>query len=191
MYCTVVLHWIPYLAVTFDHNIPKTPIVTHNRLLSYFLHTNLHKSLPLSIWGDENYSTNFLDFLFVCIRSKYSTNLLLSPFVVLTNNPLSRYLGATNHWLLETKASCNSINGKSSSCNVLPDNWPTPSSIQRGSREDRVDSVFETLENSLSVCLSVLCQQIFSFSSFNLLFLYSTVQKSVVQYRYLFGASIL
>ena len=40
----------------------------------------------------------------------------------------------------------------------------------------------------------VLCLLVGKFShfpSFNLLFLYSTVQKSVVQYRYLFGASIL
>ena len=94
--------------------------------------------------------------------------------------------------------------------------WPTPSSIQRGSREDRVDSVFETLENSLlansldypqrmRIEWTQLLKRLFTcvffiyllvgkfshFPSFSLLFLYSTVQKSAVQYRYLFGASIL
>ena len=67
--------------------------------------------------------------------------------------------------------------------------------LPRVSGEDpernRVDSVFETFVLcSLSVCLFFVCK--FShFPSFNLLFLYSTVQKSAVQYRYLFGASIL
>ena len=56
--------------------------------------------------------------------------------------------------------------------------WPTPSSIQRGSREDRVDSVFETLV----LCLSA-CGQIFSFSLFqpSLFIQYSTEECSTVQ----------
>merc|ERR1712240_227540 len=50
----------------------------------------------------------------------------------------------------------------------------------------------QLLKRSLFFVLCLFtCGQIFSFSSFNLLFLYSTVQKSTVQYRYLFGASIL
>ena len=49
-------------------------------------------------------------------------------------------------------------------------------------------SVFETLVLCVSVCSF---GQIFSFSSFNLLFLYSTVQKSVVQYRYLLANSLV
>ena len=63
--------------------------------------------------------------------------------------------------------------------------------LPRVSREDperiRVDSVVET-----SVCLSVLCllacvsANFLIFPSFILLFLYSTVQKSAVQYSYLF-----
>ena len=82
----------------------------------------------------------------------------------------------------------------------------------------RVDSVFETcvlylfiylLANSLVYperiqrgiewtqflkrlfFLYLLVSKFSHFPSFNLLFLYSTVQKSAVQYRYLFGASIL
>ena len=55
--------------------------------------------------------------------------------------------------------------------------------------EDRVDSVIETFTYLCVLYLSV--SKFSHFPSFNLLFLYSTVQKSVVQYRYLFGASIL
>ena len=66
--------------------------------------------------------------------------------------------------------------------------------LPRVSREDperiRVDSVFETFVCSLSVC-SLFVSKFSHFPSFSLLFLYSTVQKSAVQYRYLFGASIL
>ena len=66
--------------------------------------------------------------------------------------------------------------------------------LPRVSREDperiRVDSVFETSVCLFSVC-SFLVSKFSHFPSFSLLFLYSTVQKSAVQYRYLFGASIL
>ena len=51
--------------------------------------------------------------------------------------------------------------------------------LPRVSTEDRVVSVFETLDSWLSANFLI-------FPSFILLFLYSTVQKSAVQYSYLF-----
>ena len=68
---------------------------------------------------------------------------------------------------------------------ILANSLVYPERIHRGIEWT---SVFETSVLCVSVCSF---GQIFSFSSFNLLFLYSTVQKSVVQYRYLFCASIL
>ena len=71
--------------------------------------------------------------------------------------------------------------------------------LPRVSGEDperiRVDSVVETFDCLSDCSLFFVCSFLVSkfshFPSFNLLFLYSTVQKSAVQYRYLFGASIL
>merc|ERR1712033_96980 len=59
--------------------------------------------------------------------------------------------------------------------------------LPRVSAEDRVVSVFEPC-----VCLSVLCvsSNFLIFPSFILLFLYSTVQKSAVQYSYLLASSL-
>ena len=55
--------------------------------------------------------------------------------------------------------------------------------LPRVSTEDRVVSVFETLACLILACLSA---NFLIFPSFILLFLYSTVQKSAVQYSYLF-----
>ena len=65
---------------------------------------------------------------------------------------------------------------------LLANSLEYPERIQRGNE-------WTQLLKRLLVCLSV--GKFSHFPSFNLLFLYSTVQKSVVQYRYLFGASIL
>ena len=62
------------------------------------------------------------------------------------------------------------------------DNWPAPSSIQRGLEWTQLlKPLFFVL--CLIVCLSA---NFLIFPSFILLFLYSTVQKSAVQYSYFF-----
>ena len=66
---------------------------------------------------------------------------------------------------------------------LLANSLEYPERIQRGLEWTQF------LKRVFFVCLSV--SKFSHFPSFNLLFLYSTVQKSVVQYRYLFGASIL
>merc|ERR1712002_395216 len=64
-------------------------------------------------------------------------------------------------------------------------NWPAPSSIHRGLE-------WPQCLNSMSVCLFFVClsANFLIFSSFILLFLYSTVQKSAVQYSYLLASSL-